>query len=264
VYLVGKLRGATSLYNLPGYQPDYSPATYLGTYGAYAAEFLSRPGALSWPALTALLAGSVIVAALTRRRVLLWAALFNVVAVLPIAFIPPRLGFAFYVPLTGWAVLLAGILDLACEFAVERIPAGARFSSGVRHAVARSILVVALAAVIVPHYMRASEARYYGAQDRQNRIRACYREIRYLLPIIPPRSRILLLHEPPNLDWTLNFVLPLGQQDRTVVLRTVRQLRQSDPLIRPAEYAFFLDYKDGHFRLASRSEVEDLILRRAL
>ena len=77
--------------------------------------------------MAAALAGSIIIALLTRRPVLLWAAIFNLVAILPIAFIPPRLGFAFYVPLAGWAVFLAGLLDFGCEQAVKRIPFAATF-----------------------------------------------------------------------------------------------------------------------------------------
>ncbi|HVX66441.1 MAG TPA: glycosyltransferase family 39 protein [Bryobacteraceae bacterium] len=264
LYLAPRLYSKTSLYSLPGYRPDYSPETYFGTYGTYVSEFLARSGALPWPVLAALLAGGIVAAVLTRRRVLLWAALFNVVAVLPIAFIPPRLGFAFYVPLMGWAVLLAGLLDLAREAAVKRIHAGPRFGPAARDAAARFFLVALLAGVVVPFYIKAAKSRYYGAQNRQDQIRTWYREIRYVLPEIPPHSRILLLREPPQPEWTLQFLLPLATRDRSTTVRVVRQLKAMNAEIKAEDFTLFVDYEGDHFRLVSRGEIEELIQRKAL
>jgi hypothetical protein len=263
VFLAVRLLGPDSLYRFPGYRPTYSLDTYFRTYGTYAAEFLNRAGWVSRPVLAALLGGSIVLAALTRRRVLLWAALFNLIAVLPIAFIDPRLGFAFYVPVAGWGLLLAGLLASGCDLA-EKIPLGRRFQPEVRHAAARVLLVVALAGVVVPWYTDAARGRYRGAFEVQQRIRTWYREARYLLPTIPPHSRILVLREPPKLEWALHFLLPLACQDRTITIRTVQQLKSLGIAVRPADETIFLDYREGHFRLSNRAEAEELLRQWAL
>ena len=90
-----------------------------------------------------------------------------------------------------------------------------------------------------------------------------YREIRYLLPVIPAHSRILLLHEPPDVEWTLQFLIPLGQKDRSIGVFTVPQLKKSGPVIRFEEFTYFLDYSNGHFRLVSRDEARETVRRPA-
>ncbi|HEX8983962.1 MAG TPA: hypothetical protein VF767_00970, partial [Bryobacteraceae bacterium] len=226
LYIAGKMLGPHSLYAHPSYHPDYSLWTYLSVYGRYLAAFLNRPEIVSAPATSALLAGSVALAALTRRRALLWAALFNLVAILPIAFIVARLGFAFYVPLAGWAVLLAGMVALATDFIEARVRAGGGLHPGLRRLAIHSVVVAVLALIVVPRHDRASEWRYAGAHNSQLRIRTWYREVRYLLPTFPRGARLLLLDGPPGLNWSLNFLLPLALQDRGLRVNTLSQIKE--------------------------------------
>jgi hypothetical protein len=213
---------------------------------------------VSAPVVAALLAGSLVLAAVTRRRALLWAALFNLVGILPIAFIVARLGFAFYVPLAGWAVLLAGAVALGTDFLDARFLAKRKFHSGLRRLALHAGVVVLLALIMIPRHVQVSHWRYGAAREKQERLRIWYREVRYLLPTFPRGARLLLLNEPTGLNWNLHFLLPLALQDRELVFRTLRQLKEFRGTIHSGEYTAILDYREGHFRLLSQEEATAL------
>ena len=122
-FIIGKNTGPQALSSMGGYQTHYSLGAYLDAYAVNAAEFLYLSLGAVRPAMPWALAGCVALAAALRNRTLLWASVFNLVAILPIAFIPPRTGFAFYLPLAGWAVYFAALLTHIREYAVRRKPA---------------------------------------------------------------------------------------------------------------------------------------------
>ncbi len=258
VYLAARLLAPNSLYNSPGFQPDYSLSRYLTTYGTYMAHFLEQRHPAPPGVMAALLAASIGLAALTRRRVLLWASVFNLFSILPVAFIVPRLGFAFYVTLAGWAVLLGGLLVFGCDWLAGKIRFPGRIHPAVQLAVLRATLLAALAALVIPAHARAARIRYPLALRQELQNRTWYREIRYHLPSIPKSSQILIVREPPDAGWNVHFVVPLGYCDRGIMLRSVRQLKEMHSPIQPGEYNLFLDYQEGHFRLMSRQEVYEL------
>ena len=92
------------------YHPDLSLFRFLETYGSYLRE-LTYAGVWLTPVTTGVVLAGLLVAALAlHSRALVFSWCLAIVTALPIAFIPPRTAFAFYIPFTGWTLYLAIVL----------------------------------------------------------------------------------------------------------------------------------------------------------
>ena len=105
LYSAVKLLSNNPLGGHPGYTPDLS----FGQFAAALTHYLPRW--LYWPSLDetgtlALVLTAGAVAFLTRARELMFGVCFVLAALLPIAFILPRGGFAFYLPALGCVLFL--------------------------------------------------------------------------------------------------------------------------------------------------------------
>ena len=106
-YIAGKAIGAESLFRHPLYRPHVSLSMCLQTYATYLSGFTYNAIHFTpWKvaSLLMLMGASAVVA---RNRILGFAAVFAIVGILPIAFIPPRNGFAMYVPYVAWVLYAA-------------------------------------------------------------------------------------------------------------------------------------------------------------
>ncbi len=250
-YVIGKV-WTGALYSLPSYHPEFSLHNYLQVYGQYLLQFLNRPGTPSCSRMLLLLGGSVVLAAISRRRVLLWASLFNLFSVLPIAFIVARTAFAFYIPLAGWAVFLAGLLEWLGEGLARAAGRVAHLDPGVRRAVAHGAVLLAVVAFTYPQQARLIRAHALGCQQQQFRLRGWYEDIRPKLPEAESGSRFLVLREPPGLSWNMDFLIGLAYRDCTHRVDTVERLKQKGLRVDFGQYLAGFDYQDGHFCVLDR------------
>jgi hypothetical protein len=111
-YIWGKLLPGSLLTQFDRYHPDMSFSRFLSTYASYLRELLYVETWLTPVSTGVLLLALLLAALLIRSRALVFSWCLAVVAALPIALIPPRTAFEFYIPLTGWTLYIAIVLVL--------------------------------------------------------------------------------------------------------------------------------------------------------
>jgi hypothetical protein len=239
-FLLQKTSGPEALDKLPAYHPVPSIAAYFDAYAHYIADFTFLAPQSVLPHLPWILGGCIGLAVLTKNRILLWAALFNVVAILPIAFIPPRDGFAFEVPLAGWAIYLAILISWLRERVISarrplRIPS--------------QVAVFASLAMFVLRPEAAFMRNTLGPiiQDDQNLVRDSWSSLQPVLPANLANKRVLALHEPFRNPYGMLFLIQLGYHDSSIRVDTIRLLERQHLAISPASYDYVIDYAGGKF-----------------
>ena len=240
VFIVGKNSGAEALSRLAGYHPTLSFSVYLDTYSRYAAAFTFLSPESIRPWLVWILAGCIGLALLARDRVLLWASLFNVFGVFPVAFIPARAGFAFEVPLAGWLVYLAIVI---CRLR-ERLIFGRdslRAPSQLAVAAAIALLILNPQAGFMRKVMRPL------VHEDQDLVRNTLESLRTILPGELAGKKVLSLRDPLRNPFGLGFLIQLSYNERGVTVDTARLLSQQSQAIVPADYDYVVDYVDSKF-----------------
>ena len=243
-FIIGKTTGPDSLTLQSEYRPTLSLALYLATYSRYAAEFLlGIPSEAIRPWLVSILTGCIVLAALARQRVLLWAALFNVFAILPIAFIPARGGFAFAVPLAGWLTYIAVLVSwLRSKLTLGRIH--------LRVPSQMAVAAIISLTVLRPYAEFTREMLRPNVHTQQDFNRGLWESLMASLPASVKHRKILLLHDPMKLGYASMFLIRLGYNERDVTVDTDRRLGERNLPVTPGAYDFVFDYVDGKFSLS--------------
>jgi hypothetical protein len=206
LYVLGKLFGANTLAKLEGYRPEYTLDRFLQTSGIYAGDLLLTPQPLR-PTMTVLFWASLIaVALLLRRKTLLFGAVFAFLAFLPLNFVPPRDGFVLYIPLVGFALygadLIQSLLDL------------------VRHPDYRPQLaaLVFLACAVSLGYLHAGRAAEECASmlHAQGPTWTVLQELQRVHPRVQRGAKVLLTDSPIANDWDVYFIAKLYFDDPTL------------------------------------------------
>ena len=240
IYVVGKNTGPGSLSAESAYHPEISLAGYIHTYAHYAGEFLRDSGYLpdSWAAFA--LAGCLALALLLRNRLLIWAALFNLFSILPIAFIPPRNGFAFLVPLAGWGIfggaLMADLLQRLLGYTRSLRIAG-------QAAVALALFFV----VLRPEEKTLRRYLYPVVHQEQFANLETWHSLQSVLPANPGNKKILALHDPFENGYYLMFLAHLGFNNPALVVDTPRTLSAAGRMVSREGYDYVIDYDQGTF-----------------
>ena len=89
-YILGKRYGPESLWNVGAYHPHYSVAAYFQSLAHYLKDLIYRPVNITAWGMAGLLAIMALLAAISRRRCLIWGLGFILAGVLPLAFIDVR------------------------------------------------------------------------------------------------------------------------------------------------------------------------------
>jgi hypothetical protein len=243
-YVVGKRYGPDSLWLVGPYQPHYSVAAYFQSLSAYLRELIYKPVKVSSWQMAALLLAMLAVAAITRRRSLLWSIGFIAAGVLPLAFIPPRAGFAYLVPSVGWAVYASGLLDWLLESL-----------SGRRLWLRNAAQVVLLAAMVVglAHWQRKSMRNGAGAEHaEQARYHRYIDQIRALIPTPRKGAHILLLSDAEGRDdYDVLFVIRLSYGDPKLEVHRMTVWKEHNVHVDPRGYDYVLDWVDNRFVLVT-------------
>jgi len=243
-YIAGKRYGPESLWTVAAYQPHYSAGAYFKSLSHYLCGLIYKPVTISSWQIAGLLVAMLALAAITRRRCLLWGVGFIAVGVLPLAFILDRGGFAYLVPSVGWAVYASGLL----EWLLEKL-AGGRIR--VRKA-AQALVLVALAVVLAPWQRNWLRMQARAAHDMQGRYRRYIEQIHALIPEPRKGARILLLSDAEGRDdYDVFFVMRLFYGEPKLQVERMRVWTDNHVHVDPSSYDYVLDWVDNRFVLVS-------------
>ncbi len=235
-YVWHVLAGAREFKGHPYYTPQFTFARLSGTMSMYFDELFYRTGWFNGTRVIAvwgLLGG---IASVLRSRHMLFCLLLSLLALLPLAFVPPRAMYALYLPWAGWAVC-AGIVVSRFSQAIWRglqrlKPALPDRPGGVWRI---AVLIVALALLARAHRVQRGWTIPCRI-GRQEQLQALERSLAGV-PKPAPNSRILIVNDPVG-DYTLYFFFRLFYRDRTLEVDRERSAR-------PA--AMVVEFLDGQW-----------------
>jgi hypothetical protein len=243
-YIVGKRYGPDSMWLQEAYHPHYSVAAYFESQAHYLRELIFYPLAISPGQTAGLLVAMLALAAVTRRRCLLWATGFIAVGVLPLAFIPLRGGSGYLVPSVGWAVYAAGLLDWVLESLTGK-------RAWLRSAV-QVLVFASLVVVVAPWQRKWMETYATESHESQARYRGYIDQIHALIPAPREGARILLLSDAEGRDdWDVHFLMRLYYGDPKLDVQRMTIWRIHNVQVDPSTYDFVLDWVEDRFVLAS-------------
>ena len=240
-YIAGKRYGPHSLWQVGPYQPHYSVAAYFQSMSHYLRELIYKPVTVSSWQIGGILVALLAVAAITRRRCLLWGAGFIAVGVLPLAFIPPRGGFAYLIPSVGWAVYATGLLDWLLQKLAGR-------SVRARKA-AQTLVFVALLVVLAPWQRNWIEMHGRAAHNGQSLLQGYIGQIHALIPAPRKGAQILLLSDAVGDDWNVYFVIRMCYGDPKLQVYRMTVWKAHHVEVDPSGYDYVLDFIDNRFVL---------------
>jgi hypothetical protein len=233
--VAAKLAGSGVARSHAAYQPKLSLAAYLESYAHYLTLWTYSFHTLSATNALFILAAVVILSLALRSRLLQWAALMILTSLLPLAFIPPRAAYAFYLPAVFWALWLACLLI--------KLHRRLRLPMPVRWA------LPALAALcLLPLHARMFHYPLLVVHDVQNANRGYHDQLLQVLPTVKGGARILVLNDPYPADgFDASFLIRLTYQDMTLAIDRVRFPWLAKRKFDPANYDVVLNFLDNRW-----------------
>jgi hypothetical protein len=256
IYLPAKL-GAAGLGTDAAYITRYTWARWIEDTGTYLAELLYRNNpAAELGVIPFTIFGVVgfygllaVIALWMRSRVLWFGLLFFVITLLPVSFIPARLGFVLYLPFAGLA-LYAAVCLVRFKESLSRLFLEALGASGaVREptpAISASIaLFLATALVMAAIHFRNWQV---APDPLHSPYKNTIAEFSRLYPRLPHGSKLLFVHSALDYNWDLVFLLRLYYRDTDLFLTEINGPEaQRIPLERLPHYDHIFDFEDGHY-----------------
>jgi hypothetical protein len=186
----------------------------------------------------------LVIAAVARKKFFWFFAWFAFLAPLPVIFIPYRGFFVMYLPLAGWAMVVATLLvegrNWLWRHLWKRPPLPPNAFEPERVFL---FLLIAFPIAWIPWHDSASELGFHD--PAQQIIRAMRRDIVGLNEPLPKGSRLLFLHDrfPPD-AWGPLMMSRQLYRDRTLWVDRPTMMSQAP---NPSEYDRVFDYVDGKF-----------------
>lgn len=200
--------------------------------GHYLEQLLYFPEKSVTPGISALILGALIVAAaVVRSRQAIFGILFFVAALIPVAVIAPRGGYAAYVPYFGLALAAGAIL---AGFRTQLIR---RNDLETTTAV---VLFLGVAALLCRAHMvnRMPGTGYY--EWTTPRLVSMMNDFRTNIPEFPPGARVLITEDPWEPDWGQMFLVRMMYDDKTV---WVDRTKNMDRPPNPSNYDLVVSYQ---------------------
>jgi hypothetical protein len=185
-YVIGKQQSQSPFAQLERYQPQFSATQFLHTYGAYLNDIFYTSWFVSEWRTAAFLLATLLIAVACKSRNAGFAWVFAVLGSIPIALIPPRPAFAFYLPFAGWCLYAA--IGLAClgRAALHRQPA-----------ILRQAAIFLLTLALLWRVHRIQRLRMGGpAILGQQIIRTVLDDLNSKHVLIPTGARVLVIQDP--------------------------------------------------------------------
>jgi hypothetical protein len=228
VYIAGKLTGPGSLIEDPAYALTISPGRFLDTFHLYLNPLFYQEHWFHDSNTVQILIGMLVLAALLRSRVLLFAWFWLLLTVLPVAFIGHYAAFFMYLPAAGWALYAAALLVTVRRAFARLLPPG---EMAVR--ASQSLLFLGLAAFLAPLHARESPKTLQLFESVQPPSREIFQDLARLRPAVRHGARILFVDD-PFAPYFLPCAVRLFYRDLTVEVERT----QSAP---SSEYAHYYD-----------------------
>jgi hypothetical protein len=253
IYIPAKL-GAGGLAQDIAYVPSYTWARWMEDTGNYLGDlFYQNNSSLPLgvtplsPLGVAVFFGVLIAIALwMRSRVLWFGLLFFTITLLPVSFIPARVGFVLYLPLAGLALYAAVCLVRFKEGLWRLISQAFDQSSTAASPISASIALF-LATVLV---IGTIDFRNWPpAPDPQHSpYKNTIAEFSRLYPSLPHGSKLLFAHSALDYNWDMVFLLRLYYRDTDIFITEINGPEgQRIPLNRLPHYDHIFDYVDGRY-----------------
>jgi hypothetical protein len=214
LYAVYKTLGPHRMTANADYALSLTAHAFLSSWKHYMGELLYGAVTFNTFTLVWLLAAMLALAALARRRELLFAWCFIFIAMLPVAFIPPRGLFAVYVTLPGWYLYASGALALGRDRLVCWFP---RFAAAFQVRPEQAALFLLVAALLIPAHLRERPGGKAWVGEAHATVRNVIGPLTARYPSMPRGARILFLDDPyPKDEWMLTFIFRLFYRDNQI------------------------------------------------
>lgn len=220
LYALRKTLGPHRMTSNPNYALDLSAHAFLSSWKHYLGDLFYSAVRFNTFNLILLLAAMLALAALARRREMLFAWCFLFIAMLPVAFIAPRGLFAIYMTLPGWYLYASSALTLARDGLVRGFP---RFAAafGVRPEQAALFLLVA--ALLIPAHLRERPTGKVWVPETHAMVRNVIQPLTARYPTMPRGASVLFLDDPyPKDEWMLTFIFRLVYRDNQIRVDRVK------------------------------------------
>ncbi len=187
---------------------------FLSSWKHYLGELFYGAVTFNTFNLVVLLAAMLALAALARRRELLFAWCYLFLAMLPVAFIPPRGLFAVYMTLPGWYLYAASALALGRDGLVRWFP---RFAAALQVRPEQAALFLLVAALLIPVHLREKPEGKLWVAEAHAAVRNVIEPLAARYPELPRGSSVLFLDDPyPKNEWMLTFIFRLFYRDNQI------------------------------------------------
>jgi hypothetical protein len=243
IYVLGKTYGSDSLVKMVAYRPVFSWSRYWESTTRFVNTIFYQPIQSPFfdpPRVVLLAAVLLFVAWRAKQRRLLFAWFFLWIAPLPITFVPGRGGACLYIPLAGWAAMVASIFvslaRVAARSALLRwIPERAALGALVGIGIALFWANTERRGGNVPPGILKPAALTWSVAD----------QIRAVQPAVKPGSRIYVAHDPFG-TWDMKFIMELVYHDRSVNVWLGEQVPLPPADINRMDYVF--TFEDGRLK----------------
>jgi hypothetical protein len=239
VYIIGKSLGPDSLMRIDAYQPVFTWNMYASSTARFLNNLFCQPilfGFFRSPAkVLATWAVLIYVASRLKRRHFWLAVWFVILTPLPITFIPGRGGAQLYIPLLGWAIVLATLFLGLCEV-VAREPLFRRLPAQLT----RGALVV-LGVALFWHEIAHQNGKVIPELDRRDLLtESIIQQLREIQPRVPPHSKVVFLNNVFR-DYDVFFIAALTYRDPTVRIWLLDKTPLPEKEVQAMDYIFRFD-----------------------
>ncbi len=245
LFVIGRAIGPDTALTNPAYQPLFTWERFMRTSQRFLDALFYLDNRFT-PGLVLLVWGVTGAAALiSRSRALRFAWIFAMLSVLPIAFLPPRGGPQYYVPLFGWALYAGVAAAMAGQWLLHRLLPKVGFRAERTGAAA---LLTGLVLFLYPHYRALGLTGLTAVTVEAPAVHSIVDQLHTLHPVIPHGSRILFLDDPYPVDWqNMVFVVRLSYGDDSLAVERLKQMKQTPGEKQIRAYNLMLDYRAGRF-----------------
>lgn len=225
-----------------GYAPHFSVPFVLTGMANYIQQLLYLPkDSVTWMKGFGLFAGLLAAGALLRSRGAIFGTLFFAVALLPVAVIPARSGYAAYLGYPG-LTLAAGAILAGARSTLVRLA---------RRDHLQRVTAVILFLVIATIAARAHAiGRKPGRGDMtwsQPQVEGLMLLLKRTIPEFPPNVRILLIQDPWGPDWGPMFLTRLMYHNPSLWMDRTKNMEKPP---NPADYDLLLSYTSPDIDMA--------------
>ncbi len=221
-YVAGKLSGSDQLLSRPGYRIEASVSAYLAASAHYLEILLYRRVSIEPLAMLAIWAAMAALAAWMRSKPLTFALLFILVSVGPVAFVPLRSGFVYYVPAFGWALYVAA----AVEPTVRRIFGSA--APSMRQPAAGAFALIAVLIAVTGAHLKESRGIRRLILEGMAPIRHAAEQLEARRDQLRDARAVLLVDDLDD-DWWPLYLTRLLHGDPAVLVHPVQVANDAKP-----------------------------------